>query len=271
MAYFFNRLAEHYGIEFNSCARTLAAQSAQSDEHEREILNRLMKDNIGLVTVLEVLLPGNSQRGNNNNGGGNNNRRGAPTLVAVANTHLYSNKDFPDVKLWQCLTMIRELEQLVRSRDLPLVICGDFNSVPSSAVINGWPTTAKKTVVVVVSVVAAVVVPAVAAMPVRVSGMVVGLVVVVESQIGNSEGRWRRESVYTPLTFARATSFVNQSTHNMSPPHQSINRPINTNQVYELMAHHHGVREDHPDLTEDALRVLPHAPELNHGLDLVGD
>jgi hypothetical protein len=238
VAYFFNRLAEHYGIEFNSCARTLAAQIAQSDEHEREILNRLMKDNIGLVTVLEVLLPGNSQRGNNNNNGGNNNRRGAPTLVAVANTHLYSNKDFPDVKLWQCLTMIRELEQLVRSRDLPLVICGDFNSVPSSAVINGWPTTAKKMVVVVVSVVAAVVVPAVAAMPVRVSGMAVGLVVavVVESQIGNSEGRWRRESVYTPPTFARATSFVNQSTHNMSPPHQSINQ--STNQ------HKPGVRAD---------------------------
>lgn len=44
--------------------------------------------------------------------------------ITIANTHLYSNKDYPDVKLWQCLTLIRELEQLVLHRDLPLVICG---------------------------------------------------------------------------------------------------------------------------------------------------
>ena len=121
------RLAEHYGVEFNDCARSLAQQIATSDEHERDILGRLMKDNIGMVAVLEVLLPGNPQRA------GRLNRMG-PLQVAVATTHLYSNKDYPDVKLWQCLSMVRELEQLVLARDLPLVMCGDFNSVPSSAV-----------------------------------------------------------------------------------------------------------------------------------------
>ena len=60
--------------------------------------------------------------------------RGGPIQLAVANTHLYSNKECPDVKLWQCLSLVRELERLVLSRDLPLVLCGDFNSVPSSAV-----------------------------------------------------------------------------------------------------------------------------------------
>jgi len=92
-------------------------------------LGRLMKDNVGMVAVLEVLLPGNPQRT------GRLNRMG-PLQVAVANTHLYSNKDYPDVKLWQCLSLVRELEQLVLSRDLPLVVCGDFNSVPSSAVYD---------------------------------------------------------------------------------------------------------------------------------------
>ena len=52
------RLAEHYGVEFNDCARSLAQQIATSDEHERDILGRLMKDNVGMVAVLEVLLPG---------------------------------------------------------------------------------------------------------------------------------------------------------------------------------------------------------------------
>jgi CCR4-NOT transcription complex subunit 6 len=130
------RLAEHYGVEFNACARALAQQIATSAPHEREIVSRVTKDNVGMVAVLEVLLPGpagqragrlHNQRTGNGGGGG-------PLQVAVANTHLYSNKDFPDVKLWQCLSLVRELEQLVLARDLPLVVCGDFNSVPSSAV-----------------------------------------------------------------------------------------------------------------------------------------
>jgi hypothetical protein len=40
-------------------------------------------------------------------------------------------------------------------------------------------------------------------------------------------------------------------------------------QVYELLAHQ-SVREEHPDLREDALRVLPLAAELSHNLELVG-
>ena len=109
------RLAEQYGVEFNTCARTVAQQIAESDEHEREILNRLTKDNIGVVVVLEVLLPNTRQ---------NRINRMGPMQVCIANTHLYSNKDFPDVKLWQCHNLVRELEQLVCSRDLPLIICG---------------------------------------------------------------------------------------------------------------------------------------------------
>jgi CCR4-NOT transcription complex subunit 6 len=89
-------------------------------------MNRLTRDNVALVAVLEVLMPGSARQGRLN--------RLGPLQLAVANTHLYSNKEYPDVKLWQCLSFVRELEQLVLSRDLPLVICGDFNSVPSSAV-----------------------------------------------------------------------------------------------------------------------------------------
>ena len=33
----------------------------------------------------------------------------------------------PDVKLWQCLTLMREVQQISTSRDLAVIVCGDFN------------------------------------------------------------------------------------------------------------------------------------------------
>ena len=117
------RLAERFDVEFNNHARALVEQIAESKEHERTLLKRLLKDNIGMVAVLEVLLPSSSRS-----------RGQEPMHVCVANTHLYSNKDFPDVKLWQCHVLLRELEY--KCRDLPLVLCGDFNSIPSSAVYD---------------------------------------------------------------------------------------------------------------------------------------
>ena len=113
------RLAERFDVEFNNHARALVEQIAESKEHERTLLKRLLKDNIGMVAVLEVLLPSSSRS-----------RGQEPMHVCVANTHLYSNKDFPDVKLWQCHVLLRELEY--KCRDLPLVLCGDFNSIPAS-------------------------------------------------------------------------------------------------------------------------------------------
>jgi CCR4-NOT transcription complex subunit 6 len=113
------RLAENYSVEFNECARTYAQNVADSSEHERDILSRLLKDNIAQVIILEILHPNTSSNIRNRMNRNSNNN-----LLTVANTHLYSNKDCPDVKLWQCLTLVRELEQLVLHRDLPLIICG---------------------------------------------------------------------------------------------------------------------------------------------------
>ena len=33
----------------------------------------------------------------------------------------------PDVKLWQCLTLMREVEQIAVARDVAVIVCGDFN------------------------------------------------------------------------------------------------------------------------------------------------
>lgn len=63
----------------------------------------------------------------------------APTRlnqICIANTHLSSNKDFPDVKLWQTWQLLQELESylFLRASTLPLIICGDLNSTPNMAV-----------------------------------------------------------------------------------------------------------------------------------------
>ena len=33
----------------------------------------------------------------------------------------------PDVKLWQCMTLMREVEQIAVARDVAVIVCGDFN------------------------------------------------------------------------------------------------------------------------------------------------
>lgn len=116
-------LTESYTVDFNECARR-AAKSLGLDEGEsRRYINRLSKDNIAQVIFLEVVQPNR-----------NPTMRTPRTLLCVANTHLYSNHLRPDVKLWQTCTLIHELEQLIVPRDVPLILCGDFNSEVDSAV-----------------------------------------------------------------------------------------------------------------------------------------
>jgi mRNA deadenylase 3'-5' endonuclease subunit Ccr4 len=54
----------------------------------------------------------------------------------VVNTHLFSNHLRPEIKLWQTYTLLREIEDFVLNQELALVICGDFNSEPESAVYD---------------------------------------------------------------------------------------------------------------------------------------
>lgn len=54
--------------------------------------------------------------------------------ICIVNTHLYSNVQHADVKLWQSMKLMHEIQSFLHTRDLPLLICGDFNSEPGSAV-----------------------------------------------------------------------------------------------------------------------------------------
>lgn len=115
------RLSENYAIEFNECARRAATAMGLTPDESHQYIHHLSKDNIVQVAVLEVL-----QRPRTG--------RMSHSSICVANTHLYSNPDFPDVKLWQCHALLQELEHFVHPRQLPLLLCGDFNSEPTSAV-----------------------------------------------------------------------------------------------------------------------------------------
>jgi CCR4-NOT transcription complex subunit 6 len=117
-------LVESLTIDFNDCALRSARAIGLDDTECRRYVNRLSKDNIAQVVVLEAARTnpqGVSMRNHRN-------------LLCVANTHLYSNYQRPDVKLWQSLALVSELEHLVAHRDIPVILCGDFNSEPDSAV-----------------------------------------------------------------------------------------------------------------------------------------
>lgn len=124
-------LVESYSIEFNELAQRQATQVLGMNSRSEEgiaYLNRLCKDNVAQLVVLELAQPSMSTRSN----------RDPINQVCIANTHLYSNKDFPDVKLWQSWQLLQELETFVLSRgtNLPLMICGDFNSTPDTSVYD---------------------------------------------------------------------------------------------------------------------------------------
>lgn len=122
-------LIESYSIEFNELAQrqvtTVMGLNPRSEEGA-SILNKLSKDNVAQLVVLELAQQSITSRANRD------------SQVCIANTHLYSNKDCPDVKLWQTLHLLQELETFVMARgtNLPLMLCGDFNSTPDSAVYD---------------------------------------------------------------------------------------------------------------------------------------
>jgi len=141
-------LVEQYGIDYNEAAR----QHTQ----DRTRLRRLLKGNIALVLVLEELAQPLDPQGRLRRG-----KKVSLSLffsslpsfedfpfsflsdvpasasqrrVCVANTHIFWDPEYADVKLWQTWILLQELEKLVLPRNLPLVLCGDFNSMLDSSV-----------------------------------------------------------------------------------------------------------------------------------------
>jgi len=82
--------------------------------------------NIALVMVLEDLTLQATQDWQAKGAGGGH-------KLCVVNTHILADTEATDVKLWQVHLMLQSLES-TQLKDMPLLVCGDFNSTPDSAV-----------------------------------------------------------------------------------------------------------------------------------------
>jgi len=103
-----------FQVEFNTIAR-------QRHSNDRQVLNRLLKDNVAQVLLLEMIAPHPSTR----------------RQVMVANTHINASPEFADVKLWQTQHLLLEIERMMTQHSgststIPVVAAGDFNSLPGS-------------------------------------------------------------------------------------------------------------------------------------------
>lgn len=107
-----------YEVEFSKSAESLTDAVIQPGQ-KKHALSRLNKDNIALIVVLEAKF---SYHGVDNR-----------QLVCVANTHLDAHHDLKDVKIWQVHTLLKGLEKIAITGDIPMLVCGDFNLVPGSA------------------------------------------------------------------------------------------------------------------------------------------
>ena len=101
-------------VEFNTIAR-------QRHSNDRAVLNRLLKDNVAQVLLLEMIAPHPATR----------------RQVLVANTHINASPEFADVKLWQTQHLLLEIERMMTQHSgststIPVVTAGDFNSLPGS-------------------------------------------------------------------------------------------------------------------------------------------
>lgn len=110
-----------YEVEFNKAAQSLT-EAVVPTTQKKTALNRLVKDNVALIAVLEAKF---GHQGIDN--------PGKRQLLCVANTHVNVHQDLKDVKLWQVHTLLKGLEKIAASADIPMLVCGDFNSTPASA------------------------------------------------------------------------------------------------------------------------------------------
>lgn len=127
-ATFFRRdcfsLVKKYEVEFNKAAQSLT-ETAIPPAQKKTALSRLLKDNVALIVVLEAR--------DSSHGAEGGSAPGKRQLLCVANTHIHANPELKDVKLWQVQTLLKGLEKIAASADIPMLVCGDFNSVPGSA------------------------------------------------------------------------------------------------------------------------------------------
>lgn len=118
-------LVEDHLVEFQSLALTRFAHLTG----DRGGMERLMvRDNIATILVLQYQGTISSSRARG---------RKKPKHLILANTHIHWDPTMSDVKVMQAQFLLEEVAHIrskIKEHNPPLIICGDFNSVPSSGV-----------------------------------------------------------------------------------------------------------------------------------------
>lgn len=155
------RLIKHYLVEFNQLAMSAANGSACHD-----MMNRVMtKDNIGIVAFLETKEEIYSHTFSNGNWSQRHPRLtffsctlgvvppDHNQMLFVCTAHIHWDPEYCDVKIVQTLMLLSEVKTIMEdaietyrsntNRPLdcaavPLVLCGDFNSLPDSGIHCSW-------------------------------------------------------------------------------------------------------------------------------------
>ncbi|XP_043722331.1 carbon catabolite repressor protein 4 homolog 1-like [Telopea speciosissima] len=109
---------KRYELEYAKVASSVVSTLNIEKKNDAQI--RLAKDNVALVVILEKI---------------NTDSDTSHPRLCVANTHIHAQALHSDVKLWQVATLINGLEKIGKS-DIPVILCGDLNSLPGSAPYN---------------------------------------------------------------------------------------------------------------------------------------
>lgn len=112
-------------IDYDKLSATEAARYTENGLGEKA-LQRLSKGNIALAVILEDLQIRATHGGQATGPSGGH-------VLCVVNTHVLCDPGSADVKLWQAYLLLQTLKQMP-TKNMPLLICGDFNSTPESAV-----------------------------------------------------------------------------------------------------------------------------------------
>uniref|UniRef100_A0A914YUE4 poly(A)-specific ribonuclease n=1 Tax=Panagrolaimus superbus TaxID=310955 RepID=A0A914YUE4_9BILA len=122
-------------VNYNQIASNFG-KIMRHDPSTKEFLNRIMpRDNVALIVTLKPkteaygIYPNFDQQ----------------QPITIANTHLHWDPEYSDVKIVQSMLLVRELKRILSERaertgvniaEFPLLILGDFNSLPNSAVYD---------------------------------------------------------------------------------------------------------------------------------------
>eukprot|EP00817_Percolomonadidae_sp_ATCC50343_P002683 CAMPEP_0117429088 /NCGR_PEP_ID=MMETSP0758-20121206/8663_1 /TAXON_ID=63605 /ORGANISM="Percolomonas cosmopolitus, Strain AE-1 (ATCC 50343)" /LENGTH=454 /DNA_ID=CAMNT_0005215829 /DNA_START=488 /DNA_END=1852 /DNA_ORIENTATION=- len=113
----FNLIGKHE-IEFKHLSLNKIKKAFGNSIDNSAGVHRVLKDNIGLVLVLEDKM---------------HRYLSMPKTFVIGNTHISANPKFPDVKLWQVQLYLNEITRISKNGSLPMILAGDYNSTPDSA------------------------------------------------------------------------------------------------------------------------------------------